>query len=54
MLCIFSESNESRHHTPEQLETGEPVAGSDVCEDDLGRDQHNAVCDVEVCGEATS
>lgn len=54
MLRVLRESNESCHHTPEELETGEPVAGSDVCEDDLGRDQHDAICDVEVRSEATS
>lgn len=52
LVGILGEGNESGHETPSDLETGKPVAGTDVGDDDLGGDEHEAVGDAEEGEEA--
>ena len=51
MASIPSQSNHGGHKSPANLEARKPVAGSDVGDDDLGWDKHEAVGDAEECEE---
>lgn len=51
MSGVSGNGHEAGNDTPNHFQGWKPPAGSDICEDDLGRDEHDAVCNVEVCGE---
>ena len=52
LVSILGEGNESGHETPSNLKTGKPVAGTNVCDDYLGGDEHETVGDAEEGEEA--
>lgn len=54
MVSVLGECDKSRHETPSYFETGKPVAGTNVGDDDLGGDEHEAVGDAEEGEEAVN
>jgi hypothetical protein len=52
LLSSLSSGNQAGHHPPEEFQAWKPVAGSNVCHDDLRRDEKDTVCDIEPCCKA--
>lgn len=54
LLCILRCSNKASHHAPYDLETWQPQTWSDVSQDDLRRNQEDAVRHIKPCRETAS
>lgn len=52
LVRILGEGDEGGYESPSNFKTGKPVAGTDVGDDYLGGDEHEAVGDAEEGEEA--
>ena len=52
LVSILGEGDESGHEPPSDLKPWKPIAGTNVCDDHLGGDEHETVGDAEEGEEA--
>lgn len=51
MLGVGAHGNQASKHPPDDLQARQPEAWPNVCQNDLGGDDHDAVGGVEICRE---